>query len=423
MIKSRLLFARTIVPMLLIANAVLLNGCNGNNGPFAPQTRLGAPQLTSENYKWYSVNDSNGAENEVTGINDSDDVVGNYTSKANLSSSGGDCSRGYTTGEHGGACSDCPLPHGTEAVGGINWSGYTAQLQAGGYGHFAEVDYPDAEWQYLYGISDRATSSKATAEVGCLVYFGGSSGDTDGSWGVVNNGGLWSVITKHPNSNSCHYNGNKGRDAVGELLGVDSATGEAVGYYNQYNSSTKGASCLLAPWLDNEGDNTKKITLVGTSVSQWSDIEATGITSQNATSTPTIVGTATTQAITSGIKRQVGWYVTYTGSNSPTVLTYPGSKSTAVMGTAWIGSKPAIVGWYVDGSKATHGFVYDGPATTQWTKIDEPNAAGYTVVSGINSEGDICGWYVDAGGVYKGFVGKWLGGNRQVKHRTSGRTR
>ena len=129
MFKAARLFVQKVATVGLVANAIMLSGCMANNGLLAPQAKQAFPLLTSEGYKWYSsVNDSNGAENEVTGINDADDVVGNYTSQANLTSSGGDCSRGQTSGEHGGACSDCPLPHGTETVGGINWSGFTAQL-------------------------------------------------------------------------------------------------------------------------------------------------------------------------------------------------------------------------------------------------------------------------------------------------------
>jgi hypothetical protein len=412
--------AETFRTVALVANAIMLSGCMANNGLIAPQAKQAFPLLTSEGYKWYpTVNDANGAENEVTGINDSDDVVGNYTSNANLTSSGGDCSRGQTTGEHGGACSDCPLPHGTETVGGINWSSFTAQLQSKGYGNFAEIDYPDAAWQYLYGISDRASSSGPTVEVGCLVYFGGSSGDTDGSWGVVDNGGLWSVLSKHTGSNKCHYESHTGRDAIGELLGIDSTSKVAVGYNNKFSSATAGADCLLEPWQDQPGDNTSPIVLYGSSVPNWTNIEATGISNQSK-SLATVVGTATTREITSGVYRQVGWALTGT-KTVPTPLTYPGSKSTAVTGVAWVNSKAAIVGWFIDSSNKTHGFVYNGPSTKQWAQIDEPNSSGFTIVSGINSLGDICGWYPNSSGFYSGFVGKWQSANHQKRHRTSAR--
>ena len=95
-----------------------------------------------------------------------------------------------------------------------------------------------------------------TVEVGCLVYFGGSSGDTDGSWGVVDNGGLWSVLSKHTGSNKCHYESHTGRDAIGELLGIDSTSKVAVRYNNKFSSATAGADCLLEPWQDQPGDNT-----------------------------------------------------------------------------------------------------------------------------------------------------------------------
>ena len=98
------------------------------------------------------------------------------------------------------------------------------------------------------------------------MFFGGTTGDTDGSWGVVDNGGLWSVLSKHPKSNDCHYDGHTGRDAIGELLAVDSTTGEAVGYYNQFSTGTAGANCPLEPWRDLPGDDTHSIAIGGSSV-------------------------------------------------------------------------------------------------------------------------------------------------------------
>ena len=131
-------------------------------------------KVSSLSYKWYKVNDSGGPENEVTGINDSDGVVGNYTSKQDLTSSGGTCS-----GNSGGTCSDCPLPSSGATSGGIGWTSYTSPYQygtLGPYQYYAQTDFPDAEWQYLNAISDRVSgTAQSTVEVGCVVYFSGEA--------------------------------------------------------------------------------------------------------------------------------------------------------------------------------------------------------------------------------------------------------
>jgi len=53
-----------------------------------------------------------------------------------------------------------------------------------------------------------------------------------------------------------------------------------------------------------------------------------------------------------------------------------------------------------------HGFVLANPLgpTSHWTKIDDPNGVGSTVVNGINAAGDLVGFYTDAAGNTDGML-------------------
>jgi hypothetical protein len=65
-----------------------------------------------------------------------------------------------------------------------------------------------------------------------------------------------------------------------------------------------------------------------------------------------------------------------------------------------------IVGSYVDSAGATHGFLLTNPLeeSISWQPIDEPNAAGLTVTTGINQHDQIVGYYVDGSGNTNGFL-------------------
>ena len=65
-----------------------------------------------------------------------------------------------------------------------------------------------------------------------------------------------------------------------------------------------------------------------------------------------------------------------------------------------------VVGSFVDAAGNTHGFIYN-IATGVYTEIDDPNAVGPmgTIINGINDQGDIVGFYVDANGNTDGLFG------------------
>lgn len=80
-----------------------------------------------------------------------------------------------------------------------------------------------------------------------------------------------------------------------------------------------------------------------------------------------------------------------------TVLDVPGATLTSAEG---INTKGQIVGYYVDILKQHHGFIYDKGV---FHTLDVPGAT-FTEPHGINDTGQIVGTYVDTKGQYHGFV-------------------
>jgi hypothetical protein len=92
-------------------------------------------------------------------------------------------------------------------------------------------------------------------------------------------------------------------------------------------------------------------------------------------------------------------------------FSYPGSSKTEALAVNY---EEQVVGYYVD-SNGMHGFVLtnpENPSQQFWQSIDEPNAAGVTVVTSINVHHTITGWYVDASGNTNGFVATVAGSPR-----------
>src|SRR5258708_2775411 len=79
------------------------------------------------------------------------------------------------------------------------------------------------------------------------------------------------------------------------------------------------------------------------------------------------------------------------------VIDFPGAASTQAWG---INSRGDIVGFYVAADKTSHGFLMNGG---HYTAIDFPGAA-VTLVNGINSRGDLVGEYgLTATSPHRGF--------------------
>ncbi len=83
-------------------------------------------------------------------------------------------------------------------------------------------------------------------------------------------------------------------------------------------------------------------------------------------------------------------------------FSFPNAVATEALGINW---QENVVGSYVDAVGDTHGFVaidlLDHP---QWISIDDPEAAGKTVVNGINVHQRLVGYYVDSSGRVNGML-------------------
>ncbi|HVR46565.1 MAG TPA: hypothetical protein VMT95_08045 [Candidatus Binatia bacterium] len=87
-----------------------------------------------------------------------------------------------------------------------------------------------------------------------------------------------------------------------------------------------------------------------------------------------------------------------------TTFSYPGATSTTAYGLDFV---EQVVGSYVDSSGATHGFVLTNPTSASgqfWQSVDEPQAAGTTVITSMNAQHAIAGWYLDSQNVRHGFT-------------------
>lgn len=418
---------RGMAILVLAVNLLVLGACASSNGSMAPTAPTGVSRnATSAGCTQYSVgvyckvddpSCPSSCENEITGINVSRDIVGNWSQCT--TGSGGSCSSKDWSCNVTSGCEPCPL------VGGAaEWNSYTSVYgnSSSSYSTFFSVQYPDApNYQYMYAISDESVGTSGspirltagptpppTIEVGCINTFSGASGDENGVWANVDNKGLWSQHDKPGESQGCD---NKPIfDSSSELLGYDSTnhqTMTAVGFYTDYDS---GNACHFRVWKVKAGGSYSTIPVhfpMSSSNFTPINIMASGVTGTNGSAGGEIVGTAT-GVNSSDLPVQLGWLMTSAYSSSSPVATYQcsGAAPTAFTGIAEVGVTLEIVGWCTQGS-ATHGLVarYLGSGTFSAYTIDEPNAQGLTVINGINSRGDICGWYTDQNGKYHGFVG------------------
>jgi hypothetical protein len=409
---------RGLTVLVVGVNLCVLVACSDGNGgsvtpPAAVHTNAGTVYVTVDDPNCKGV-----CENEVAGINDSRDVVGNYadcTTSGDQSCNSEDWSCAATTD-----CQPCPL------IGGAaSWSSYTATYNSvnGSYSSYASVEFPDTSGQYMYAISNRppgfgvglnatGPTPPPTTEVGCTKAFAGGGTEEKGFWSLEDANGLWSVLNKGGDSTSC---GNA--NAASALVGYDdtnSTTPTMIGFYDDY-SDTRG-TCDFEAWEIYQGGGHTKLAVKFVSSFTATDVVATGLINSNTSSKIGIVGFAKNKSA-SGPTLE-GWYMT----SSTALLTpynFPGASATAFTGIATVNSSatPVIVGWYTKG-KTTHGLwatttASGGIGTV--TSIDEPSAQGLTIVNGVNKLGDVCGWYTDSTGTYNGFVGLGVAGSL-LKH-------
>jgi hypothetical protein len=222
--------------------------------------------------------------------------------------------------------------------------------------NFRKEGYPGAVDTELAGDNDKKTF---------VGFFRRANNDIRG---LVLDSGIWTNY-KHPRGMP------KGK-SVTELLGVNTSD-LAVGFYKDSAGLNEAftldiLTATYQPLSPPSGNNA-----VATSISGRGDI----------------VGYLETSGHFAGFLLRKGSY---------TEFSYPGATDTKFLGVTVYDQ---IVGSYSDSSGATHGFLLTNPLkpSIAWQQIDEPDAAGTTVVTGINQSDDIVGYYVDSTGATNGF--------------------
>ncbi len=330
----------------IITAALALCACSGSL-PHNSSNVVGATvgPATSSGYQWYSISYSGATLTQVTGIADDRDVVGVYASN------------------------------------GIYHS-FTAKYHQN-YSPLTKNDYPDDAGTFLTSIM----ASGGNVEAGYAI----SPGAENGTWGVIDNKGLWTLIEKYPGVGDCH---------MMEIFGIDTSY-DAVGFYLEGTGTGTGSNCSTTQhaFEVQRGEHYKDL---GQPLTDQSFPVATGI----GNGTKLIVGYASNN-------QNAG---PYTGWSEPkpggTVTAWKccsssGAKSTQILGVndEISGSSEVwAVGTYYSNS-TWQGFILKNlTGTPTWQTQNYPYSATSTVISGIDKYGDICGWYTTGGETF-GFVG------------------
>jgi len=215
-----------------------------------------------------------------------------------------------------------------------------------------------------------------------------NNGETAGFW-VDGNGNNFGFI-KHNGAFTSYQDPNTGISnsvKVNQLLGIND-NGIAVGFY----TDSKGNN--HAYQLDQRTGQFSLIKMANFSSHAVSAM-ATGINDNG-----DIVGTYTTSDGTMHgflVKGNIVKEFDYTGNTKASGTTFLG-----------INNYDVIVGAYTVGTgnaAQTHGFVLDTPLQqARWLSIDDPNGVGTTTINGLNGNGDLVGFYVDAAGKTDGLL-------------------
>jgi hypothetical protein len=167
--------------------------------------------------------------------------------------------------------------------------------------------------------------------------------------------------------------------AVNQLLGINNQ-GIAVGFYNDANDNAHAYELNQATGVFTALKIPDAVSATATGINTYGDV--------------------------------VGFYTDASGSTESFLITtshqlvtyqFPGGSDTQALG---INFKDQIVGSYLDSKGVMHGFVLSDPLgpVSHWQKIDDPHGIGSTVVNGINSAGDLVGFYTDSAGNTDGML-------------------
>ena len=221
----------------------------------------------------------------------------------------------------------------------------------GPYGqqNYVNENFPGAQQTQVTGINDSGTT---------VGFYADAAGD---NFGFVLKQGIWTAVI-NPNTTG----------TVNQLLGLNNK-GVAVGFYT-----------------DAKGNAHAYKFNFHTDV--FSPIDIPGATSATATginASDDVSGFYTKAGVTYGFLLKGGVVTSFSAGGSSNTMAFGINNSDVIVGS-WAGKGTVV-----------HGFIWaNGSATT----LDDPNGKGTTTLNGINSVGDVVGFYTDSMNHVDGFV-------------------
>lgn len=335
-------FATAILSLTACANLGALNPTpQAFAGSFSPAVRSAPPT-----YTFYTVDYPNKHPNRITGIAKNREIVGVY---------GNNGSQGA-------------------------YHSYTSQYSASQpYTQFQADDYPNSESTYMTSIAipPKSTSS---IQAGYVI----TPADLQGTWGVINNKGLWSLVRRNRGERLCH---------MMELFGID-AKYDAVGFY--WDDNSPSGDCAKYTQYSTE-------VVPGEGFHDYPHVTGAYPTATGINGAGLMVGSTDI----SGDRPSKGWTRGQADSYKYWNFEDKSRDSTQMNG---LNDAGVVVGTYKDLTGNWHGFIvwnlFSASKQPKWESIDEPSGDQTgTVISGIDDSGDICGWYTGTDALIHGFVG------------------
>ena len=231
-------------------------------------------------------------------------------------------------------------------------------------GTFTPVDFPGAAQTQLNGLNDNGI------EVG-YFYQTNNGVPLDNQFGFVLRDGVFTAVND-PHTPTAP---NPGVLIENQVLGVNDRD-VAVGFYNDASGNSHGYTYDIK---------------TGTFSADINDPSAVSTVAGAINDKGDIAGFFTDSGgVIHGFLDEHGQFTT---------VDAPGATLTELLG---VNDSGIAVGQDVVGG-VTHGLIYDSH-TGVFTTVDAPNAAGFTLLNGINDKGDIVGFYTDAAGATHGLL-------------------
>jgi hypothetical protein len=358
----------TVAALVLAVSAAAFNACSNTDTSAAvgPLTKHVSGPL-SLTFTFQKVDD--GTDTAVTGINDSQEIVGTYClSACVISSLSNRITQSFTS-----------TPSGTGLYGTFVGDNYPQPVDAG------DIDTST----YLVAINPGKVATAQPVEAGWAV----EPGNLFFTLALVNNQGLWSVFHTFPSGGE----DGKSECRIMELSGINDSY-DAVGYYTKHNGTTSKCPTTNRrnqAFEASPGEGFKEIQLPASF--SFSNSAATGIDNAG-----NVVGWGDQSAST----QMVGWYYPKPLSGGiPNEIAIPGEPKASVVALGINGDGETVAGSYSVASR-TYGFLCTAPCKSSSSFQTGINECGNcnTFVYGINDTNEICGYYIGVDGNQHGFV-------------------